>query len=184
MQFDAKFFTLLVFVVINFFILFIVKTRTSLVITVIIAHLVAVLFFSLSIENYAAFREITLALIVYSMVILFLISNYGSIVVDGVDEKKDKQNFIIKAATCFVASAIFLLLLIVVKNVSDLNKNTKIASNKDKQELSRLDNYPSIKTVGLQAKLEDNFLLKRSSDVILIIVAASTLLLLISKKEK
>jgi hypothetical protein len=41
MQFDAKFFTILVFVAINFLILFIVKTRTTLVISVIIAHLIA-----------------------------------------------------------------------------------------------------------------------------------------------
>ena len=177
MQFDSKFLTLLVFVVINFLILFIVKTRTSLVVSIIAAHLVAVLFFSLSIEDYASFREITLALIIYSMVILFLISNYGSILVDTGEEKKLRRSFAFRATLYFIALVVFLLLLSVVKNVNDLHRQEHQKSSLSKRS-------DSTKTIRLRRELEDNFLLKRSSDVILIIVAASTLLLLISKKEQ
>lgn len=72
----AKFFTVLIFIIINFLILFTVRTRTTTVTSLIIAHLVAVLFFSLSIASNDAFKELVLSLIIYSMVILFLISNY------------------------------------------------------------------------------------------------------------
>ena len=180
MIFDAKFFTLLVFVVINFFILFVVKTRTSLVISVIVAHLIAVLFFSLSIANYEAFKEITLALILYSMVILFLISNYGTIAVDGEDKLKSRRHIFFSGVICVVAAAIFLLLIAVVKNVSESRESPVILQE---QEVKAPDS-DSIKKARMRDKLLDNFLLKRSSDVILIIVAASTTLLLLSRKEK
>lgn len=179
-EFDAKFFTLLVFVVINFFILFIVKTRTSLVISVIIAHLIAVLFFSLSIANYGSFKEITLALILYSMVILFLISNYGSIVIEGEGKRKSRRHLFVDAVICFAAAAVFLLLLAVVKNVTAIRDETY----QMQEAPAQVANYDAIKRARLRDKLADNFLLKRSSDVILIIVAASTVLLLLSKKEQ
>jgi len=72
----AQFFTLLIFIILNFLILFIVKTRTTTITSLIIAYLVAALFFSLSIASNDAFKEMVLSLIIYSMVILFLISNY------------------------------------------------------------------------------------------------------------
>lgn len=108
MFFDAKFFTLLVFIVINFLILFLVKTRTTTIISLIIAHLIAVLFFSISIANYNSFKEITLALIIYSMVILFLISNYNEVVLEqGIVAK-------IKDSRWFIFFYIFLICILLV----------------------------------------------------------------------
>ena len=180
MQLDAKFFTILVFVAINFFILFIVKTRTTLVIGVIITHLIAVLFFSLSIANYDAFKEITLALILYSMVILFLISNYGTIVVSGEDIRKSRRHIFLNGVICVIAAAVFLLLITVVKNVGDLHDLPVIMQEQE----AKIPDHDLMKKARMGDKLLDNFLLKRSSDVILIIVAASTTLLLLSRKEK
>lgn len=180
MQFDAKFFTILVFVVINFFILFVVKTRTTLVISVIITHLIAILFFSLSIVNYDAFKEITLSLILYSMVILFLISNYGTIAVNDEDSGKSRRHIFFNGMICAIAAAVFLLLINVVKNVGDSHKS----SVSMQEQGVKISDYSSMKKARMRDKLLDNFLLKRSSDVILIIVAASTTLLLLSRKEK
>jgi hypothetical protein len=180
MQFDAKFFTILVFVVINFFILFIVKTRTTLVISVIITHLIAILFFSLSIVNYDAFKEITLSLILYSMVILFLISNYGTITVNDEDSGESRRHIFFNGVICVIAAAVFLLLINVVKNVGDSRKSPVFMQ----EQGTKISDYNSMKKARMRDKLLDNFLLKRSSDVILIIVAASTTLLLLSRKEK
>ncbi len=180
MQLDTKFLTVFVFIVINFLILFVVRTRTSLVISVIIAHLVAVLFFSLSIANYDAFREITLALIVYSMVILFLISNYGLIVVEGEKKSKSKYNLLKNAVICSAAFVIFLLLFFAVKDVVEIRDKPVVAQE---QEIET-PTSDSIKKARMREKLLDNFLLKRSSDVILIMAAAGTVLLLLSKKDK
>ena len=179
-MFDAKFFTVLIFSVINFAILFVVKTRTSLVISVIIAHLVAILFCSISINNYDAFREITLALVFYSMVILFLISNYGLIVVESDKKQSKRRNLIFSGAMYLVALLAFILIFSVVSNVEKMRDNPVIT----KEKVSEIQNYDAMKKARMRDKLLDNFLLKRSSDVILIIVAATTVMLLLSKKEK
>lgn len=177
---DVKFFTILVFVIINFAILFTVKTRTSLVISVIIAHLIAVLFFSISIANYDSFREITLAFIIYSMVILFLISNYGLIVVEGEKKSKSKINFLFDGVIYSIAVVAFLLIFAVIKDVSEMHDELIIT----KEQTPQAQTYDEAKKLRMRNDLLDNFLLKRSSDVILIIVAASTIMLLLHKKEK
>lgn len=180
MQFDGKFFTLLVFIVINFFILFVVKTRTSLVISVIIAHLVAVLFFALSISNYHSFREITLALIIYSMVILFVISNYGLIVVDVEKIQKSKLKLLKNATIYIFAALVFTMVCAVVGDIDKMREEYVVTENQAEIPAD----FNALKKAQMRDKLLDNFLLKRSSDVILIMAVASTVLLLLSKKEK
>jgi hypothetical protein len=141
MFFDPKFLTLLTFIAINLLILFVVKTRTTAITSLIISHLIAVLFFSLSIANYNSFKEIVLALIVYSMVILFLISNYNP------TEKKITKNHAIKnyfsssffiSVIFFAVLTIFLSLFFIAKNVAQIadgiqnkkfNKQNEIMQN-------------------------------------------------------
>jgi hypothetical protein len=123
MLFDAKFLTLLTFIIINLLIIFVVKTRTSIVISLIISHLIAVLFFSLSISNYNSFKEIVLALIIYSMVILFLVSNYNPIYLasDKVNQIKDSKTFLFLAPIItLVVLVIFLALFFVAKNIEQI----------------------------------------------------------------
>jgi hypothetical protein len=125
MFFDAKFFTLLTFIIINFLILFIIKTRTTSITSLIIAHLVAVLFFSLSISNYNSFKEIVLALIVYSMVILFLISNYNPIYLTGDKSNKAKHSWLLWLTIPLISSivlSIFFAVFFITKNIPQLAK--------------------------------------------------------------
>ncbi|MFM7620310.1 MAG: hypothetical protein ACKO47_01715 [Alphaproteobacteria bacterium] len=65
--------TILVFVIINLLIFFAVKTRTSIVISLLISCLVTILFFSQILLNYNSFKEVILALVIYAMVILNLV---------------------------------------------------------------------------------------------------------------
>lgn len=141
MFFDPKFLTLLTFIAINLLILFVVKTRTTAITSLIISHLIAVLFFSLSIANYNSFKEIVLALIVYSMVILFLISNYNPTEKKGAKSRAIKNYFASSffiSVIFFTVLTIFLSLFFIAKNVAQIadavqnkkfNKQNEIMQN-------------------------------------------------------
>jgi hypothetical protein len=121
----AQFFTALIFIIINFLILLVVKTRTTTVTALIIAHLVATLFFSLSIASNDGFREIVLSLIIYSMVILFLISNYdftslASSQLFKFERRIHQISFYFFAAISVLL--IFLALFSVIKNLAPLSQ--------------------------------------------------------------
>jgi D-alanyl-lipoteichoic acid acyltransferase DltB (MBOAT superfamily) len=125
MIFDAKFLTLFAFIVINFLIIFVIKTRTTIVTALIISHLIIVLFFSMSVSNYNSYKEIVLALIIYSMVILFLVSNYNSINLSDKQpsKKKDLQRFLIFAPPVFLIIALaFFAIFSLTKNISEISK--------------------------------------------------------------
>lgn len=133
----AQFFTLLIFIIINFLILFIVKTRTTTITGLIISYLIATLFFSLSIASNDAFKEMVLSLIIYSMVILFLISNYdfSQVTARGIIKIERRRNEIIiyfLAAIFFLT--IFLALFSLTKNfaaISNLVIEKKIVLQND-----------------------------------------------------
>jgi hypothetical protein len=137
----SVFFTLLGFSIINFLILFLVKTRITTVISLIIAHLVCVLFFSISITNQEYFKELTLVLIIYSMVILFLISNEDLAHKVTPLHKGDSYKVLlvkIITATTFFA-VIFAAVFFLTKNLDQVARSTL----KKKIELeSKIANNP------------------------------------------
>ena len=123
MFFNSKLLVILVFVVINFLIITKVKTRTSTIISLIISHLILVLFLSISISSYNSFKEIVLALVAYSMVVLFLISNHSTIFVK--DPERSQQQSLLKIffSTISIASIVlivFVALFLVAKNVAEI----------------------------------------------------------------
>ena len=175
MSFDAKFFTLLAFIIINFLILFLVKTRTTTITSIIIAHLVAVLFFSLSISNYNSFKEIVLALIIYSMVVLFLISNY-----DQSDQKDDKTNkikdwrlvMLFKASVGIIVILFFISLFSVTKNITKISEiiNEKKFNRQNETMLNPMllpshEVHIAVKKFYLGKKFEDNWSDKVSAEL-------------------
>lgn len=177
-------FTILSFIITNFLILFFVKTRTTIVISLIISHLFAALFFSISISDYNFFKEIVLALILYSMVILFLISNYNpnSTTEDQATKidfsfKNFLSNPFKKAAVFLTILSILFLSLSIIKNISPITKMV---------QKEKFLSSPKVRSDSLnnqKKKLSDNFLLKRSSDVILIIISAIFISLILSPKQ-
>lgn len=130
MLLDPKLLTIFIFITINFLILFTIKTRTTIVTALIISHLIAVLFFSISISNYNSFKEIVLALIIFSMVILFLVSNYNPIYLAEVSTNKIKCSklwlFFIPPIFVTIATTFFALFFI----TKDLPEISKIVSDK------------------------------------------------------
>ena len=189
--FEPRILVILLFIIINFLIIFAVKTRTTATTSLIIAHLILVLFLSISIASYQSFTEIVLALVVYLMVILSLISNHNKSYLS--DHKKYKSTlifliFIIPAILVCMASFYLAKSTIPIAN---LIKEQQIASNVGAANIDLLSDTPGgdniittnskpldnasalsnndYKMTRLKKKLSDNFLLKRSSDVILVI---------------
>ncbi len=167
MLIDGKILTILVFLVINFLIIFTVRTRTTIVTSLIISHLVTVLFFSLSISNYNSFKEIVLALIVYSMVILFLISNYNPIYLATEENLKIKNSkkilLFISAGAIFLV--IFLSLFLLVKKVSAvaISLNEKKLAKKERiiERPMLLPSHPvhiAVKKFYLGKKFDDQWI--------------------------
>lgn len=175
MFFDAKFFTALAFIVINFLILFVVKTRTTTVTSLIMAHLIAVLFFSLTISNYNSFKEIVLALIIYSMVILFLISNYNSanFVSDEVTKIKAwKRSLFFYFPLGVFSLAIFLTIFSLAKTSIPLAESMHEKKFSKQSEIMLnpmiLPSHPvhiAVKTYYLGRKFEDDWSDKVSAEL-------------------
>ena len=91
-----NFFTILIFVIISLAILFFIKTRTTRVIAIISSHLTIIFLFNIYLENFTNFKEMVLVISIYSMVILFLISNNKSFLIDLQDDESapTKKNLI------------------------------------------------------------------------------------------
>ncbi len=166
MFFDAKMLVALVFIIINFLIIFVIRTRTTTVTILIIAHLMLVLFLSLSISNYNSFKEVVLALVAYSMVVLFLISNHNQIFSDDSQRPKIKgssQSFFVVAAVLSAVAVIFCALFLITKNVP---KISQMVSNKKLEKQNEimmnpmiLPSHPvhiAIKKFYLGKKIEDD----------------------------
>jgi hypothetical protein len=82
----GNFLTILIFSTISFAILFFIKTRTTRVIALISSHLAIIFLFDIYLKSFANFKEIVLLISIYSMVILFLISNNKSFLIDITEE--------------------------------------------------------------------------------------------------
>lgn len=126
MIFDAKILAALVFVIISLLIIFSIKSRTTAVITLIIAHLVLVLFLSLSISNYNSFKELVLGLVAYSMVLLFLISNHNPIFfydTKHAPKQHSKWSAIYVPLVTFAILIVFVAIFLVVQNVPQISQS-------------------------------------------------------------
>lgn len=112
--------TLLVFIAINLLILFAVRTRTSIVITLLISQLVAILFFSQILLNFNSFKEVILAVVIYVMVILGVATSDTASRIINVSEQnnlslKSQNNklfFVLVASGCLIIfTAVFMLII-------------------------------------------------------------------------
>jgi len=185
MSFDAKLFATLIFIALSLATLFAVKTRTNTIATLIITHLSLILFLSLTITNYIAFKEIVLMLIIYLMMVLFIIINHNSSIRNTYEPSKSKASIAIIFGGIF-AFVIFCgtlyLTNISLKSIRPLEIKPieDVANMNPPQTLSIEDR----KKLRLSKKLHDNFLLKRSSDVILIIIATASGILLLQRRKE
>lgn len=166
MIFNAKYFIIFAFIIINFSTIFLVKTRTSVIVSLIISHLIFILFLTSIVKNFNLLLQIVVAMTVYLMTLLFLISNYNNIKLKS--QVKSKDNSRINSTIIAIAIVFFVILSAFVFELS-------------------YNNQEAVKIIGqkIPAKLQDNFLIKESSKIIIIIASCGSLILLfLSKKKK
>ena len=86
---------IIIFTLISLSILFLIKTRTTRIIAIISSQLSIIFIFNLYLTTFNNFKEFILVITIYSIVILFLISNNKSFFVDLKEEKilNYKNNF-------------------------------------------------------------------------------------------
>jgi hypothetical protein len=190
MLFEPRILVILLFIIINFLIIFVVKTRTTATTSLIIAHLILVLFLSISIASYQSFKEIVLALVVYLMVILSLISNHNKSYLNNHQRYKSTAIFLVFIIPAIIVCLASFYLAKSTIPIANLVKEKQIAQNISAAnvdlpgDLSSNGNASALsnndyKMTRLKRKLSDNFLLKRSSDVILVIAGFVAGLLLL-----
>ncbi|GDX36211.1 hypothetical protein LBMAG18_07220 [Alphaproteobacteria bacterium] len=136
--------TIFVFVITNLLIFFAVKTRTSIVISLLISCLVAILFFSQILLNYNSFKEIILVLVIYSMVILNLVISDTASQISAVkiEQKKiiwQSNHFFFKCATKFLILifflTIFFIIFLMVSKLSVIYDEVKLQKYNQQREI-------------------------------------------------
>ncbi len=103
--------------------LFLPKARNTIIIALLISHFILILFLSLVIVDAALFKEITLALVIYVMMILFLIANYSAKIIDEgkaeiVNSLASLRYFALGVCVLFII--IFSAIFILVKNIAPM----------------------------------------------------------------
>jgi len=181
--FDTKILVSLLFIAICIATIFAVRSRTSAIATLIIAHLTLILFFSLTITNYNSFKEIVLTLIAYLMIVIFLITNYDTIKNNDDKPLQIGSSSYIKILAGFVFFMIFSCALYLTNSAFYSMKNIRNNPETRMEIAPLLSDISERKRMRLKKKLSENFLLKHSSDVILIIVATSSIILLLRRKK-
>lgn len=178
---------ILLFIIINFLIIFLVSSRTSTTIGLIISHLILVLFLGISITNHQDLKEIVVGLVGYLMVILSLISNQNKSYLSEDKRTKSISVILVFAIPSFaILVTSFYIVKMAIPTSDIVITKQSIASNDGNLSavgsvaLNSADDLPAndYKLALFKRRLHDNFLLKRSSDVIIIIAGGLVMLLL------
>lgn len=169
--FAAKSLIIFLFFLVNFFVLFFVKTRSSCVIGLILSHLTAVLFFAVSISSYANFKSVFLILMIYSMMVLHLASY-------KIEIREDARSlyspnlfllFLNRILAVILIAIIFILILFVIINASEIadfvRENASLFIEKTQQKSAIIQN----KIIFIKDEFQTSFLTKYSSSAILLI---------------
>ncbi|MFZ9470224.1 MAG: hypothetical protein ACO26G_04140 [Rickettsiales bacterium] len=159
-----NFFIIIIFSLICLAILFFIKTRTNRIIALISSHLAIILMFDIYLNSFNNFKEIVLVITIYSMTVLFLISDNKSFYVD-LKENLEKTNFFKLKFPLFllIFGTILAVILIAIK-IPEVNKiisQKKI--NRDNEMVINpliLPSHPvhiAVKKFYLGKKFDDNY---------------------------
>lgn len=138
--------------------------RTTLVISLIISHLVCILFFSLSIANHQLFKELVLVLIAYLMVILFLISS-GDVKIKEILSYREiaYKTAALKAFSLVILfTTIFITIFFISKNIEQFGQ--KILDEKNIIQAEIANNQMISNSHPLHEAAKESFLLDRKSN--------------------
>lgn len=124
MFFDPKIITVLLFIIINFTVLFFVKTNINKAISLIFSYLVTVLFLAMNVSSYDNLKEIIVLSAAYLSVVLFLVFNCDSLILEETKKSKIKKIqhvFFIVPALVFTVLIIFFSTFWITKNIPKIS---------------------------------------------------------------
>ncbi len=183
-MFDIKLLVAFVFLFFSALLIFNSQNRTSIVTSLIIIHLNLIVFFSLTITNQNLFKEIILTLILYLIAVLFVITNQEDVKKTIKKIKVKRPSFWVISFAAIAAIVIFICGFILTNKafyqMKKMRENNIIITQSNPQMASADDSLKERRKLRLAKKLQENYLLKHSSDVILIIVFLSGFILLFS----
>jgi hypothetical protein len=122
MFFDAKLLVATLFIITNFSILFLVKTRFNIALSLIFTYLLTVLCLSITVSNYENLKELTIVLAIYTMVMMFLIFYHNPIVLEKIQKsrfEKIRYVFFIVPICFFVILATFFSTFWIVTKIEE-----------------------------------------------------------------
>jgi hypothetical protein len=171
----------------NFAIVMWFKNRIALVSSVMIINLLIILLCSISISDYQNLKELIIAIIIYSITILILISNTSHI--DQIKSDKSKKLLSPLAKKANYLAIVMLTLLLSYGGFYLANNIEEQSLRSDDKQIEKMTQpaAPIESPEGAkpeetkESKLKNNVLFHRSTDAILIIVGVMVTLLLSSK---
>lgn len=177
----------LAILLLNFAIVIWFKNKTSLISSVILMNLLIILLCALSVNNYQILKEIIIAVVIYSITILALISNANKTPEAENDLPRKNQLFSKKFSRVLIFICVFAISAEVF--YLSLNIKPKLLSNDSDLQIERIvgGSIAEIRSNEIVIKdsarnnLKNNVLVKRSTDAVLIIVGIMTIMFLASK---
>jgi len=158
------FFIIIIFSLICLAILFFIKTRTNRIIALISSHLAIILLFDIYLNSFNNFKEIVLVITIYSMTVLFLISDNKSFYVESKEAIETNNFFKLKLPFLLLIFGTILAVILIAIKIPDINKiisQKKI--NRDNEMVINpliLPSHPvhiAVKKFYLGKKFDDNF---------------------------
>lgn len=121
---DAKLITALFFIIINFAVLFFVKTKINKALSLTFSYLAMVLFLTMTVSSYNNLKETIVLLALYLAVVLFLIFNCDSFISQELQKskfQKIQQAFFVIPVLVFSVLIIFFSTFWITKNISEIS---------------------------------------------------------------
>ncbi|MES2677126.1 MAG: hypothetical protein V4612_02265 [Pseudomonadota bacterium] len=162
----------------NFGVIIWLKNRIAVVSSVMLINLIIILLCAISIADYQILKELIIAITIYSITILTLISNTNHI--DQISSNKPLiggkfNRHLILIITLMISCSVFYL------SQSIKQQSTYTATSQLEKIIGTNKEAPISAAKSEQKNLKNNVLFKRSTDAILIIVGVMAIMLLGSK---
>jgi len=117
-----NFFTIIIFSLICLAILFFIKTRTNRIIALISSHLAIILLFDIYLNSFTNFKEIVLVITIYSMTVLFLISDNKSFYLELKEIPEISNFFKLKLPLYLLIFGTILSVILIAIKIPEVNK--------------------------------------------------------------
>lgn len=151
---DAKLITVLFFIIINFAVLFFVKTNINKALSLIFSYLVTVLFLIMTVSSYDNLKETIVLSAVYLAVVLFLVFNCDAFILEELQKskiQKIRHAFFVVPALVFAVLITFFSTFWITKNISEISRFVE----EKKIEIKNKELFGSLKTPSDEITIDE-----------------------------